>query len=157
MSERWAIRAARVEDMPRVIEMIRGLALFEKLRGPDQEEAARLVADFAGERYRLLVAEEDGGELVGYAMYFFTYSSFRATPSLYLEDVFVLPARRGRGIGEAMLRRLAGVAREQGCSRFEWTVLDWNVGAQRFYERLGAKVLQEWRICRVDGEALTGM
>ena len=150
------IRHATDDDMPAVVELIRALADFEKLVGPDDAAAARLAADLRRGRYRLLVAEQPE-RLVGYAMYFLTYSSFRALPSLYLEDLFVLPTHRGRGTGEALLRRLAAEARAEGCGRFEWTVLDWNVGAQRFYQRLGARVLDEWRICRADGAALEAL
>lgn len=152
-SQRVVIRAAHPDDMPQVIALIRALAEFEKLAGPDEAAAARLTADLERGRYRMLVAEQSGA-LIAYAMHFLTYSSFRALPSLYLEDLFVLPSHRGRGTGEALLRKLAAVARDEGCGRFEWTVLDWNVGAQRFYQRLGARVLEQWRICRVDDEAL---
>ena len=152
----FAMRPATPDDLPSVVELIRELTLFEKLVGPDDAAARRLAQDFARGRYRLLVVESEG-QLVGYAMYFLTYSSFRALPSLYLEDVYVKPERRGGGIGEAVLRRLAAEARAEGCGRFEWTVLDWNVGAQRFYQRLGARLLGEWRLCRADGEALEAL
>lgn len=150
----FTLRPARPGDLPAAIALIRELAAFEKLAGPDDEEAARLQTDFAAGRYRLLVVEDEAGALCAYAMYYFTYSSFRARPTLYLEDVYVTPARRGHGIGEAVLRHLGEVARAEGCARFEWVVLDWNVGAQDFYRRLGARILDEWRVCRVDGEAL---
>jgi len=150
------IRFARVEDLANVLALVRALADFEKLPGPDEGAAARFASDFAAARFELLVAIADG-EVVGYALYFMTYSTFLARPSLYLEDLFVTPSRRGNGIGEAFLRKLAAIAVERGAGRFEWTVLDWNVRAQEFYLSLGARMLPEWRVCRVDGEALAAL
>jgi GNAT superfamily N-acetyltransferase len=147
------IRAAETRDLPAVIALVRALAEFEKLPGPDEAAAARLADDFARGRYSLLVADA-GGSVVGYALYFFTYSTFLAQPSLYLEDLFVHPAARGRAIGERFMRRLAAEAVRAGCGRFEWCVLDWNVGAQKFYRGLGAELLDAWRVCRVTGDAL---
>src|SRR5262249_29774210 len=104
--------------------------------------------------YGLLVAEARG-TLVGYALYFFTYSTFLAQPSLFLEDLFVHPDARGRGIGERFMRRLGAEAVRAGCGRFEWNVLDWHVRAQEFYQGLGAELLDDWRVCRVSGDGLT--
>src|SRR5262245_37194507 len=128
------IRDAEPRDLPAVIGLIRALAEFEKLPGPDEAAAARFTAHALGpeRRFELLVAEA-AGEVVGYAVYFMTYSTFLAQPSLYLEDLFVRPSERGRGIGEGFLRRLAAIAVARECGRFEWTVLDWNVRAQEFY------------------------
>ncbi len=148
------IRAAAARDLPAVVGLVRALADFEKLPGPDEAAARRLTDDFAQQRFSLLVAEA-GGSVIGYALYFFTYSTFLARPSLYLEDLFVHPGARGRGIGERFMRTLAAEAVRRGCGRFEWTVLDWNVEAQRFYERLGAEVLPSWWTCRLTGDALT--
>lgn len=148
------IRAAEARDLPSVVGLVRALADFEKLPGPDDAAARRLIDDFAAGRYSLLVAEADG-RIVGYALYFFTYSTFLAKPSLYLEDVFVHPAARGRGVGERFMRALATEAVARGCGRFEWTVLDWNVDAQKFYRRLGAEVMSAWWTCRVTGDGLT--
>ncbi len=152
------VRDAEPGDIPAVIDLIRGLAEFEKLPGPDDAAAARFAEHAFGpeRRFELLVAEADGA-IAGYAVYFMTYSTFLARPSLYLEDLFVRPSERGRGIGEAFLRRLAAVAVARGCCRFEWTVLDWNVRAQEFYLSLGARMLPEWRVCRVDGDALAAL
>jgi GNAT superfamily N-acetyltransferase len=135
---------------------MRELAAFERLPGPDDEAAERLATDFARSppRFELLVAEQAEGAVVGYALYLFTYSTFLARPTLWLEDLYVQPACRGQGTGSALLRALAGIAEERGCGRFEWTVLDWNVGAQALYRRLGATLLDEWRICRLTGPAL---
>jgi GNAT superfamily N-acetyltransferase len=147
------IRAAEPRDLPSVVTLVRALAEYEKLQGPDDAAARRLADDFAAGRYSLLVAERDGA-LVGYALYFFTYSTFLARPSLYLEDLFVHPDARGGGIGERFMRALAKEAVARGCGRFEWTVLDWNVDAQKFYRRLGAEVLSTWWTCRVTGDGL---
>jgi GNAT superfamily N-acetyltransferase len=148
------IRAAEARDLPSVVSLVRALAEFEKLDGPDDAAARRLADDFAAARYSLFVAEA-GGRVIGYALYFFTYSTFLAKPSLYLEDLFVHPDARGRGIGERFMRALAAEAARRGCGRFEWTVLDWNVDAQKFYRRLGAEVLSTWWTCRVTGDALS--
>ncbi|HEX9104528.1 MAG TPA: GNAT family N-acetyltransferase [Polyangia bacterium] len=150
------IRAADARDLPSVVGLVRALADFEKLPGPDEAAARRLADDFAAGRYSLLVAEE-AGSVIGYALYFFTYSTFLAQPSLYLEDLFVHPSGRGRGIGERFMRALAREAVRHGCGRFEWAVLDWNVDAQKFYRRLGAEVMSSWRICRATGEELKAL
>ena len=94
------------------------------------------------------------GEVVGFALFFTNFSTFLSKPGLYLEDLYVRPALRGRGIGEALLSRLAAIAVERGYGRFEWSVLDWNSNAIRFYEKMGATVLPDWRICRITGDAL---
>lgn len=150
------LRPATSADLGPVMRLIRALAEFEALPGPDAGAEARFHADFTATppRFELEVAERDG-EIIAYALYFMTYSTFLARPSLYLEDLFVHPAHRSQGIGEALLRRLAARAVERGCGRFEWTVLDWNISAQEFYRRLGARLLPEWRVCRMDGEALS--
>ena len=150
------IRAAEPGDLPSVVALVRALADFEKLEGPDDAAARRLVDDFGAGRYSLFVAERDSA-IVGYALYFFTYSTFLARPSLYLEDLFVHPSARGRGLGERFMRTLAREAARHGCGRFEWTVLDWNVDAQKFYRRLGAEILPGWWTCRVTGEALAAL
>jgi GNAT superfamily N-acetyltransferase len=149
------IRAARPEDGPAYIELVRGLAAFARLEPPDAAAAARLLEHAFGPRprYELLVVELDA-RLVGYAVFFETYSTFRALPSLFLEDLFVHEAARGRGIGKALLSFLAQQATERGCGRVEWSVLDWNVRAQSFYRSLGARILTEWHLCRLDGAAL---
>ena len=100
-----------------------------------------------------LVAES-GGEVVGFAVFFTNFSTFLAQPGLYLEDLYVQPRQRGRGVGEALLSRVGRIAVERDYGRFEWSVLDWNANAIRFYEKMGATVMPDWRICRVTGEAL---
>ena len=93
--------------------------------------------------------------VVGFALFFHNFSTFLGRPGLYLEDLFVKPEWRGRGIGQRLLTHLAAIAVERGCGRMEWTVLDWNQAALRFYERMGARVMREWKLCRLTGEDLT--
>jgi GNAT superfamily N-acetyltransferase len=152
------IRAARPEDGPSFVALVRALAEFEKLPGPDAAAAVRLCEHAFADppRYHLLIAEVDG-RTVGYAVYFFCYSTFLARPSLYLEDLFVHPDARGHGIGGAFMRALAALAVEHECGRFEWTVLDWNVRAQKFYQGLGARLLPEWQLCRLEGDAILAL
>lgn len=134
------------------------LAEFEKLRPPDASARRRLLADAFGRRprYTLWIAELDG-RVVAYAIFFFTYSSFLARPTLYLEDLFVHPDARGRGVATAIMRALAREARREGCGRCEWTVLDWNERAIRFYRALGAKEMKAWVLYRATGAALRRM
>ena len=106
---------------------------------------------------RRMKAAEGKGEVVAFALFYTNFSTFLAQPGLYLEDLFVRPAFRGRGIGGAMLRERARLAVARGCGRFEWAVLDWNEHAIRFYRRMGADVLPDWRICRVTGDALSDL
>jgi GNAT superfamily N-acetyltransferase len=144
------IRRARPEVGPAYLDLVQALADFEKLPGPDPAARDRLLADAFAEAppYELWVAE-DGGRVVAYAVTFPTYSTFLARPSLWLEDLFVHPDARRRGIATAMLDHLHQVAVERGCGRFEWNVLDWNVDAQRFYEGMGAQIMGEWRLVRL--------
>jgi GNAT superfamily N-acetyltransferase len=145
------VREARREDAPAVVALIRALAEFERLPGPDDEAAARLVEHGFGARpcFETLVAESDGA-IVAYAIFFTTYSTFRMRPTLFLEDVFVHPGARRRGIATALMEWLRALAVERGCGRFEWMVLEWNAGAQALYAKLGARRLDDWRLCRVD-------
>ncbi len=137
--------------------LVRALAEFEKLPGPPADADARFAQHFAERRFSLLVADDadDADTLVGYALYFFTYSTFVVGPSLYLEDLFVLPEVRGDGLGRRFMQALAQAAVERGCERFEWCVLDWNVRAQKFYRSLGADIHEDWQLCRMTGDAIT--
>jgi len=146
------IRKAARADAPALLKLIVALAEFEKLAPPDAEAQKRLVEDGFGDKPRFEVwlafcAGEP--EPVGYAFLFETYSSFLARPTLYLEDIFVLPQFRGRGVGSALLRHCIRLAHERGCGRMEWTVLDWNVKAQKVYDGLGARRLNEWFLYRL--------
>jgi GNAT superfamily N-acetyltransferase len=154
----FSIRPAQREDAGAFVTLVRALAEFEKLPGPTDEAAARLVEHAFGEKpyYELLVAEIER-EVVAYAVYFHNYSTFLARPTLFLEDLFVHPKARGRGIATAIMKRLAAVAVERGCGRFEWCVLDWNERAQKFYQSLGAKHLAGWQIYRMEGDAIAAL
>ena len=139
------VRSLRAEDAPSFLELVDGLADYEHLPRPDAAARERLVRDALSDppRIHTLLAEIDG-ELLGYAIYFFTYSSFRARPKLYLEDVFVVPDRRGEGAGVALFRACAREAVAHACTRMEWQVLSWNTPSIDFYKRLGARQLTDW-------------
>jgi GNAT superfamily N-acetyltransferase len=145
------IRTATPTDGADYIELVRALADYESLEPPDDPACERLLADAFSDppRYDLWIGELDG-RVRAYAVTFETYSTFRALPSLYLEDLFVHPEARRRGLGAAMLARLRAHAEERGCGRFEWSVLDWNKGAHEFYRSLGATIHDDWRLCRID-------
>lgn len=149
------IRPAAPADLAAIAAMIRALAEYEKLShlcvGTDEDlERALFGAQPAAE---VLIARV-GGQPAGFALFFHTFSTFLARRGLWLEDLFVYPPHRGHGIGRALLTALAGIAKDRECGRFEWAVLDWNRSAIGFYERLGATVLPDWRVCRVVGPAL---
>jgi len=136
------IRPYEKRDAKALTSLIRALANYEKLTPPSPAAAKRLIADI-GRRIRVMMAEVDG-TCVGYAIYLFTYSSFLARPTLYLEDLFVLPEHRRSGIGRRFFVELRREARRERCGRLEWIVLDWNTPAHRFYRKLGAKPLDDW-------------
>jgi len=150
------IRKATREDVPAILRLVKALATYE--REPDAVVAteADLLRDGFGERpaFEVLIAD-DGERAIGFAFYFFSYSTWVGRKCLYLEDLFVEPAQRGQGVGLALMKALAKVAVETDCRRFVWAVLDWNEPAIGFYERLGAKVMRDWLTVRLEGEALT--
>ena len=151
----YRIRPAARSDLASIVGLIRALADFEHLPGPDEEAVARLEKHgFGPSPYFEALVVEVNEAVVGFALFFMTYSTFLARPSLYLEDLFVLPNHRRQGIATALFRRLAAIAVERDCGRFEWTVLDWNQSAQDFYTALGANVLPDWRICRIDRQTI---
>ncbi|MBL0028449.1 MAG: GNAT family N-acetyltransferase [Rhodanobacteraceae bacterium] len=149
------LRAATRADVPLILGFIRDLAEYEKLLDQVVCDAAMLDATLFGERAQaeVVIAEHDG-RAAGFALFFHNFSTFRGRRGLYLEDLFVRPEYRGFGIGKRLLAPLAALAVERGCARFEWSVLDWNAPAIGFYQSLGARVLDDWRVCRLDGEAL---
>ncbi len=149
------VRPATVDDVPQVLAFIRGLAEYERLTHLVEATEENVRETLFGEtpRAEVLLGYVDG-VAAGFAVYFHTYSTFLARPGLYLEDIFVLPEHRRRGLGTLLMRRVAAVAVERGCGRFEWAALDWNTDAHRFYEGLGAEMLAEWRLFRMTGEAL---
>jgi len=149
------IRPATPADIPLILAFIRSLAMYE--RAPEQVTAteADLLRDGFGPNpfYFCLIAEHDGRP-AGFALYFFSYSTWQAKPGVYLEDLFVEPEFRGLGIGKALLEAVAAIAVKKGCGRYEWAVLDWNTPAIDFYRAKGGEFLDEWRKVRVDGDAL---
>ncbi|WP_028215970.1 GNAT family N-acetyltransferase [Paraburkholderia oxyphila] len=149
------IRAATPADVSAMHALMYELAEFEKLTHLFTGTPEGLADALFGARpsAEALVAEE-AGRIVGYALFFHNYSTFLGRRGLYLEDLYVQPSQRGTGLGTAMLRALAAIAVERQCGRFEWTVLDWNEPAIRFYEKMGATVLPDWRVVRVTGDAL---
>ena len=137
------------------MDLIRALADYERLEAPDAEAGARLIEHAFGPRPRFEAYLASRGRAdVGYAIAFETYSTFLARPTLYVEDLFVRPEARRQGVGGTLLRFLAAEAVARGCGRMEWTVLDWNELAQDVYGRIGAHRLDEWRLCRLTGDAL---
>jgi GNAT superfamily N-acetyltransferase len=149
------IRRGTERDVPTILKLIRGLAEYERLAHEMEATPARVRAHgFGRRRYFETIICRRGGKPVGFALYFFTYSTFLARPTLYLEDLFVLPEDRGTGAGKALLRALARIAVRRGCGRLEWAVLDWNRPAIRFYKRLGAKLRRQWILTRLTGAPL---
>jgi GNAT superfamily N-acetyltransferase len=132
------VRAALPADLPRMAELMRELAAFEKLPGPDEAAQHRLAQDL-GRRFDGFVAiDERAGAIVGYAIHYETYSNFAARPVLWLEDIYVTPDARRGGVATALFREVEREAKRRGCAKVAWAVLGWNVDAQRFYEKLGA-------------------
>jgi GNAT superfamily N-acetyltransferase len=149
------IRHASADDIPLILQLIRELAEYEKAPEKAVANAEDLRRDgFTGNpKFRVLIAEWEGAP-AGFAFFLYHYSTWMGRPTLFLEDVFVRPRFRGKGIGKALLLRLAKLAVDEGCGRFEWQVLDWNTPAIQFYESLGAKVMKEWLTMRVSGDEL---
>ncbi len=149
------IRRGTRRDVPTILALIRGLAEYERLLREMKATAVRIRRHGFGRRpyFETLICRR-GARPVGFALYFFTYSTFLGRPSLYLEDLFVLPDERGNGAGKALLRALAKIAVKRRCGRMEWTVLDWNHPAIRFYQRLGARLRKEWVLTRLTGPPL---
>jgi len=149
------IRPATRRDIPEILAFIRALAAYEsKLDTVTATEADLLRDGFGANPFFSCLIAEHNGRAAGFALYFFSYSTFLGRPGLYLEDIFVNPELRGHGIGKALLERVAVIAVEKDCLRLQWEVLDWNTPAIEFYRAMGAEFLDEWRNVRVTGEAL---
>jgi len=158
MSDKPALRIERAteRDVPLILELINGLAVYEKLAHEVTATEAGLRETLFGARPAAdVIIGYTGDTPVGFALFFPNYSTFLGKPGLYLEDLFVLPEWRGHGFGRGLLIRLAAIAVERGCGRFEWSVLDWNEPAIGFYKSLGATLMDGWSIFRVTGDALT--
>ena len=151
----FQVRPARVEEVPVILQLIRDLATYE--RAPDDVTATeeQLVDVLFGERpvAEVLLGFENESP-VGFAVYFYNFSTWLGRPGLYLEDLFVKPEKRGKGYGRALLVELAKIARDRGCGRMEWAVLDWNEPAIKFYRALGARPMDEWTVFRLTGEEI---
>jgi GNAT superfamily N-acetyltransferase len=152
------IRPAEPADVPVIADLIQQLARFEKLE-KDVVLTEELVAAglFGARPYAEAVLAEEDGQPVGFALFFHNFSTFLARPGLYLEDLFVLPDHRSRGVGRSLLAHLAQLAIERGCGRMEWAVLNWNRDAISFYQRLGARPNSEWTVYRLTGESLRAL
>ncbi len=154
------IRAAEARDVPVIVELITELAVFEKLEHLVQATPQKLLPQLFGPHptAEAVVCELDSADgsapVVAFALFFTNFSTFLAQPGLYLEDLYVRPPYRGQGLGRLLLEHLGALAVSRGCGRFEWSVLDWNVNAIAVYEKMGATVLPDWRICRITGPAL---
>lgn len=155
MSASFTIRPAQPEDVSTLFHLIKALADYEKLAHQVTGNTELLHSHLFGEQpcIEAIVADCEG-QPVGFALFFTNYSTFLTKPGIYLEDLFVLPEYRGTGVGKALLVHLAKLVQARGYGRLEWSVLDWNEPAIGFYQRLGATVLPDWRICRVVGEAI---
>lgn len=155
MAHHWQIRAATRKDVVAIMDLIKALAAYEKLSEEVTGNAEALERHLFGDKpFAEVILAEWEGEIVGFALFFPTYSTFLTQPGIYLEDLFVLENYRGFGIGRSLLSHVAKIATERKAGRLEWNVLDWNTSAIAFYEKMGAEVLPDWRICRVSGNAI---
>ncbi len=154
----FCLRSPTPDDVPAIFALIQALAEYENLSHAVTGTIEALKLDLFSDRPKIeaVVAEVDT-QIVGFALFFQNYSTFLTKSGIYLEDIFVLPEYRGAGIGKALLKYLANLAIDRGCGRLEWSVLDWNQPAISFYEAIGAKILPDWRICRLTGEDLIKM
>ena len=150
-----SVRPARPQDASLIYSLVRELADYERLTHEVDSTQEQIAAALFGPQPRLFcdIAEWDG-EAVGFALWFLNFSTFRGKHGLYLEDLFVRPALRGKGIGKALMQQLARHCLDKDLARFEWTVLEWNKPSIEFYRSIGAKLLDDWRVCRMSGEAL---
>lgn len=155
MSTPHTLRPATPDDLAAIVGLITELAVFEKLEHLVVVTPESLRPHLFGPRPAAeAMVGEVGGQVVAFALFFTNFSTFLGQPGLYLEDLYVQPAHRGTGLGRALLSHLGALAVQRGCGRFEWSVLDWNQRAIDFYEKMGATVMPDWRICRVTGDAL---
>jgi GNAT superfamily N-acetyltransferase len=150
------IQPATEADVPLILQLIKALAEYERLGDQVTATEAMIRESFFGAApHAQAVIARVAGDAVGFAIWFSTYSTFLSKPGIYLEDLFVLPHWRGQGVGRALLRHLARIAVERGCGRIEWSVLDWNETAIRFYRNIGARAMDEWTVYRLAGDAIT--
>jgi GNAT superfamily N-acetyltransferase len=152
------IRKAHSQDVGTILKLIRGLAEYERAPDAAQATEADLLRDGFGSdpKFHCVIADWQG-EPVGFALYFYNYSTWKGRPGIFLEDLFVWPEYRGMGIGKALLLHVAKIAVAENCGRYEWSVLDWNTPSIEFYQSLGAKQMSEWLPMRVEGDALLAL
>lgn len=158
MTKKLSILPATTADVATILDLIHQLAVYEKLEHMVSGNEAMLLEALFGETpsCECLVARE-GDTAVGFALFFTTFSTFLCKPGLYLEDLFVIPAARGHGIGKALLKHLAALARSRECGRFEWRVLDWNTPSIEFYKSLGAAIMPEWHLVRMTEQEISAL
>ena len=158
MNQTFQIKPATRAEVPLILQLIRELADYE--RAPDDAVATEAQLDkvlFGENPSAEVILAREGAELVGFAIYFFNFSTWLGQPGLYLEDLFVRPAHRGKGYGRLLLARLAQIARERDCGRMEWAVLEWNEPAIQFYKKLGAKPMEDWTVFRLTSDGIAGL
>ncbi len=158
MNQTFQIKPATRAEVPLILQLIRELADYE--RAPDDAVATEAQLDkvlFGENPSAEVILAREGAEPVGFAVYFFNFSTWLGQPGLYLEDLFVRPVHRGKGYGRLLLARLAQIARERDCGRMEWAVLDWNEPAIQFYKKLGAKPMEEWTVFRITSAGIAAL
>ncbi len=158
MNQTFQIKPATRAEVPLILQLIRELADYE--RAPDDAVATEAQLDkvlFGENPSAEVILAREGAEPVGFAVYFFNFSTWLGQPGLYLEDLFVRPAHRGKGYGRLLLARLAQIARERDCGRMEWAVLEWNEPAIQFYKKLGAKPMEDWTVFRLTSDGIAGL
>ncbi|MGA9213300.1 N-acetyltransferase family protein [Kaistella sp.] len=153
----FQIRKATESDTPIIFDLIKKLAVYEKMEDEVITSVEELKENIFTHKFsKVLIAEEDE-KPVGFALYFYNFSTFVGKPGLYLEDLFVEPDCRGKGYGKKLFAELAKIAKEENCGRMEWSVLDWNTPAIKFYESLGAKPMDEWTVFRLDRKGIADL
>ena len=153
----FRIRKAEPEDAPTIFDLIYKLAVYEKLESAVVTTPEELRDQIFEKKYAEVLIAEEHGNPVGFALYFFNFSTFLGKPGLYLEDLFVEPEHRGKGYGKALLAELAGIAQYRNCGRMEWSVLNWNTPSIEFYRSLGAQPMSEWSVFRLDRKGIENL
>ena len=153
----FKIRKAIENDIPTIFELIKKLSVYEKLENEVITSEAELKKNIFGNNFAKVLIAEENDKPVGFALYFYNFSTFVGKPGIYLEDLFVEPECRGKGYGKALLVELAKMAEAENCGRFEWSVLDWNTPSIDFYKSLGAKPMDEWTVFRLDKKGVSNL